>query len=314
MSHLDEILRRAREQSWRRFGRQIAFHLPGMFCCNGSTGRYPAVSITGTSCDLLCGHCRGKLLSPMLQAPKPDLLIEKCLEVERRGGLGVLISGGCDVDGRLPWGRFIGAIAEVKERTRLKLSVHCGFVDGAIARSLKDAGVDQVLVDVIGDDDTYREVYHLESGVSRLLSSLDALKEAHLPLVPHIVCGIHYGQIRGERTAVEIVSAMDVPLAVFVSLMRIPDTPMWRTTPPAAELIAELIAGARMRMPETELSLGCARERGNDSLEVLAIDAGINRLALPSEEARSRAEHYGLVVKYRKTCCSVKDAACEDAW
>jgi uncharacterized radical SAM superfamily protein len=250
----------------------------------------------------------------MLQAPEPHMLVERCLEVEGRGGCGVLISGGCDQGGRLPWGKFIGAIKEVKGRTQLKVSVHCGFVDGEIARSLKEAGVDQVLVDVIGDDDTYREVYHLESGVSRLLSSLEAIRGANVPIVPHIVCGIHFGQIRGERKAVEIVSTLSVPLAVFVSLMRIPDTPMWSVTPPADELVAELIADARLRMPETELSLGCARERGSDRLEVLAIDAGINRLALPSDEARSRAEYYGLEVKYRKTCCSVTDAAPEDAW
>ena len=314
MTQLDEMLRAARELSWSRFGKQIHFHLPGMFCCSGTTGKYPAVSITGTACKLQCGHCRGKLLAPMLQAAEPDLLVRRCLDVASADGVGVLISGGCDENGRLPWAGFVGAIAEVKKRTRLKVSIHSGFLDVATAPALKDAGVDQVLVDVIGDDDTYREVYHIESGVQRLLSTLDALKHASLSVVPHIVCGIRYGRISGEHNAVQMVSRLGVPLAVFVSLMRVPETPMWNAKPPAPECVAELIAQARLRMPDTELSLGCARERGNERLEVLAVDAGINRLALPSEEARRRAEQYGLITHYRKTCCSVANGTHCDAW
>lgn len=314
MKRLEEMLRAARELSWSRFGKEIHFHLPGMFCCDGSTGRYPAISITGTACVLQCGHCRGKLLASMLQAPQPELLVRRCLDVESAGGIGVLISGGCDKNGCLPWAGFACAIAEVKRRTRLKVSVHSGFVDGPTARALRDAGVDQVLVDLIGDDDTYSEVYRLESGVSRLLSTLDALNRASLPVVPHIVCGLRNGKIGGEQNAVEIASRLGVPLVVFVSLMRIPDTPMWRATPPAPEVVVDLIARARLRMPDTALSLGCARERGNDRLEVLAVDAGINRLALPSEEARRRAEDYGLVAHYRKTCCSITDGASCDPW
>jgi uncharacterized radical SAM superfamily protein len=58
-------------------------------------------------------------------------------------------------------------------------------------------------------------------------------------------------------------------------------------------------------MPQVAVSLGCARQRGNRRLEVLAIEAGVNHLALPSEEAVERAESYGLDIGYQETCCSV---------
>jgi hypothetical protein len=37
----------------------------------------------------------------------------------------------------------------------------------------------------------------------------------------------------------------------------------------------------------------------------LAIDAGVSRMALPSDAAIERAQAYGLDIRYRKSCCSV---------
>ena len=69
--------------------------------------------------------------------------------------------------------------------------------------------------------------------------------------------------------------------------------------------MAEIIAEARIMMPDVRISLGCARRRGDSRLEMLAIDAGVNRIAIPSEEALEHAEKYGLEIRYQRTCCSV---------
>jgi uncharacterized radical SAM superfamily protein len=314
MSHISEIIEQAREASWNRHGKRITFYLPGMFSCNGTSGKYPALSVTGSECALQCEHCRAKILSPMTQVTEPDLLVKRCVQLEKNGNLGVLISGGCDEEGRLPWGKFIPALHEVKIKTGLKVSIHSGFVDDATALRLRGAGVDQVLIDIIGDDETYRRIYHLDSGVARLIASLEALESARLSIVPHIVCGIFDGKIRAEMEAIDIVSKFHTELLVMVSLMRVPDTPMWGVDPPPAEAVAELIARARLKMPGPQISLGCARQRGDNAIEVLAIDAGINRLALPSEAAVNRARYYGMEVKYQKTCCSVCECIPESDW
>ncbi len=305
MQHLDDRLNRARESSWQRFGKRIIFYLPGMFTYDGLRGKYPAISITGNQCELQCEHCQGRTLDGMISAGTSDSLLETCLRLAEKGSQGVLISGGCDEEGRLPWNDVIPAIGEVKRRTGLYISIHCGLIDFKTARRLKESDVDEALIDVVGDDETYRHLYHLRSGISRVEQSLEALQKAGLPVVPHIVCGLHYGEMKGERKAVEIISRFRVRQIVIVSLMGIPGTPLEGISPPRAEEIADIIAEARFKVPEASISLGCARQRGNVSTEILAIDTGVNRMALPSEEAIRHAGRYGLEIRYQKTCCSV---------
>lgn len=308
------ILEEARRISWDNLGRRITFFLPGMFIQNGMSGNFPAVSVTGAKCDLQCEHCRGTLLKPMISAGDPDTLLDKCLALERKGRCGVLISGGCDRDGCLPWGPFLPAIKAIKEQTRLFISVHAGFISRKDATGLKQAGVDQALVDVMGDDETLRKIYHVPFGVERIVSGLDALQEAGLPIVPHVVCGIDHGRIRGEKKAIEIIARFKVAQVVILSFMGIPGTPLHQVQPPCAEEVAGLIALARVMMPDTPISLGCARPRGNRLLEVLAVDAGVNRMALPSDEAVERARSYGLDIRYQKTCCSAPEAWTGSGW
>jgi uncharacterized radical SAM superfamily protein len=295
----------ARELSWRHLGRRITFYLPGMFRIDGHSGRYPAVSITGDQCALQCDHCQGKILAGMPPAADPTTLVETCRRMADQGHIGVLISGGCDPDGAVPWKAFLPAIETIKSTTDLVISVHCGLVDLETARELKQAGVDQALVDVIGDDETYQAIYHVPFGVERIDAALQALSLAQLPIVPHIVCGIAYGRIRGEYAAVDMIARYAIAQLVVVALMRIPGTPAARSEPPKAEQVADIIAAARFQMPEVPISLGCARQRGNSRLEALAIDAGVNKLALPSEQAVARAKDYGLDIYYQATCCSV---------
>ena len=314
---MDEKLNRrnaARILSWRHFGKYITFYLPGMFRLDGHTGRYPAVSITGNTCALQCDHCRGKILSDMIPASEPRQLVAVCRELSAKGQLGVLISGGCGPDGKMPWDAFLPALEKIKAATDLFISVHCGLVDPDTARRLKSSGVDQALIDVIGDDRTFQSVYHLPSGVQRIQAAMEALALADLPIVPHIVCGIDHGRIRGEYRAVEMVAGFDVAQLVIVALMPVPGTPMARPAPTVAEDVADIIAEARLKMPATPISLGCARKRGNSRLDELAIDAGVNRLALPSEEALERARAYDLTISFQPTCCSVTREFYTEGW
>ena len=314
MRRLPDLLERAGELSRQVHGPSVTFYLPGMFRLDGRTGRYPAASITGPCCALHCDHCQGRILETMLPSRKPNDLVEMCLDLEARGQLGVLLSGGCNDAGLLPWHKFLPAIREIKARTRLYVSAHCGLVDHETAAALKDAGVDQALIDVIGDDETYQRVCHVPFGVDRIESSLEALARAGLPVVPHVICGLDWGQIRGELRAVDMIAAYPAEQVVFVSLMAIPGTPMSKVTPPPAEAVAEIIARARLAMPGVRMSLGCARRRGDARLEALAVSAGINRLALPAEETIAHARRLGLTVRFQNTCCSVSRDLSREAW
>ena len=106
-------LKAARGLSWRRFGKAIGFYLPGIFSLDGHTGKYPAVSITGSECALKCDHCEGKILASMEDASDPRKLVDLCRRLAARKHLGVLISGGCDAVGKLPWEHFLPAIRQI---------------------------------------------------------------------------------------------------------------------------------------------------------------------------------------------------------
>jgi len=314
MLSLHEKLKKAREISWSRFGKSIIFYLPGMFRYDGLSGKYPAVSITGSQCALQCDHCQGKILEPMDATPTPENLVETCINLQQKGNKGVLISGGCDEKGRLPWDIFLPAIEKIKQQTGLYVSVHSGIIDAETAIQLKAVGVDQALIDVIGDDETYQAIYHVPFGVSRIISSMEAMEKANLPFVPHIICGLFHGKINGEKNALQMISSFRVEQIVIVSLMRIRGTPAWDVVPPSPEAVVDIIADARMLMPNTQMNLGCARQRGNTELELLAVDAGINKMALPSDEAIQRAKDYGLTIRYQRTCCSVTQDFSAESW
>ncbi len=307
-------LEQARDLSWQHFGKKITFYLPGMFTYNDMTGRYPAVSITGDECALMCDHCKGKILSDMVRTDTPDLLVETCQKLEKKGMIGVLITGGCNSKGELPWEQFIHAVKKIKETTRLLVSVHSGFVNGDQAREMKEAGVDQALIDVIGDKDTFETIYLLPFGPKQMEQCLFRLVDAGIEVVPHIVCGLNHGRIQGEADAVSIVSLFDVKKLVIVSLMRLTGTPLHKSILPGTIDVANIIVKARMKMPATKINLGCARRRGDVSLEVLAVKAGINSIALPSDEAIQQAEEYHLDIRYQKTCCSVSADFSTPGW
>ena len=307
----DGALGRARELSWSLHGKKVVFYLPGMFVRDGVQGEYPAFSVTGNRCAQGCAHCAGNLLRGMPDVSTPDLLLSTCRRLAAEGAQGVLLSGGCDGQGRVPWADFADAIAEVKEETGLFVSVHCGMLDSATARALKKAGVDQALIDVIGSAETYTCVYHLPNGPELLERSLEALCEAELPVVPHIVTGLHFGRLLGENRALKLLARHPPSLLVVVACMPLPGTEMADVKPPTPQAVCGVIIRARELMPETEISLGCARPRKSaPAMEALALLAGVNRMALPSDETLALAGELGLEAQFGKTCCSVRlDAA-----
>jgi len=298
-------------EAWRLsrslYGPDLTIYQPGMFVINGQRGAYQAVSITGTFCDLACDHCGGELLKNMCPAMGPDDLVNFGLKAAARGDRGILISGGCDENGGLPWSNFVKAIEQIKRKTNLLITVHTGQVDFSNAKALLNAGVDQALIDVIGDDSTPKEIFHLKKGTAPIIKSMDALFQAGLEVVPHILYGIHYGREKGEHKALEIISKYPLGKYVIVVFTPMKNTKMADIKPPDPKSVAAFIAEARLKIPRAKSSLGCARPGGKyrKELDLLAIRAGVNSLAIVSDHVADEAQKLGLNVIRKYTCCSL---------
>ena len=276
-----------------------------MFRLDDQTGLYPAVSMTGQECALKCDHCQGRLLETMIPVATPEALEQTARDLAQRGRLGLLVSGGSDAQGRLPWDRYLGVLEKITPL--LTVTVHAGYMDQKTARDLKQAGVVQALVDVIGDDETARRVYHLKRGAAPVWETMDALAAVGLEAAPHVVFGLNYGKISGEYQALQRLATYRPVRLVTVVLTPMSSTPMAVCSPPPVDEAINFLVAARQALPKSLHHLGCARPRGKygHKLEKAAVRAGINALALPSDTARKQAESMGLEIGFYKTCCSL---------
>ncbi len=268
--------------------------------------RFVNISVTGQACHLNCEHCKSKLLESMLPAKTPDEMVQLGRSLMGKGCQGVLISGGASADGSVPLDNYFAAISDLKDMG-LEVIVHTGLVSEETVRELKAAQVDQVLIDVIGDTETIRDVYHLDKNPKHFEESLQNIKNAGLAMAPHIVIGLHFGRIVGEYNALRMISEAAPDVIVLVVLSPMHGTPMDDVTTPSAETVAQVAAIARIINPETHIAFGCARPGGKDkpALEKLLIDAGVNAMAYPTDGAMDYAESLGLKARFVERCCSL---------
>jgi hypothetical protein len=242
----------------------------------------------------------------MYPATTAKRLIALCKELKEKGAVGCLISGGCLPDGSVPLNKFANAIAQIKKELNLITVVHTGVIDRRSAESLKKAEVDAALIDVIGDDDTIREIYRLNAKVADYEQSLANLSVVGIHIVPHVLVGLYYGELKGELQALEMIRKHEPSALIIISFMPIHGTEMEKVSPPRPMDVGKVILTARLMMPKTPLVLGCmrAKDRRKTDTEKLALRAGINAMAFPSEVTIKLAEQMGYQVSFSSTCCS----------
>ena len=271
-----------------------------------SPTQFPTISVTGTACALNCKHCGGRVLETMHPANTPEKLFELAVKLKQNGASGCLVSGGCLPDGSVPLKQFIPAIEKIKRELGLTVFVHTGIIDAVTATALKTAGVDAALIDIIGSDETIRKVCNLNVTVKDYARSLNALQHVGLNFVPHVIVGLHDGKLKGELNALKIIASVKPSAIVVIAFMPIHGTAMAKVKPPQPADIAKVTATARLMFPRTPLALGCVRPKGKHRAEtdVLALKAGVDAIAFPSEEAAKYAEKQGYAVSFSSYCCA----------
>ena len=296
-------------------GREIRFSTPTFkaysSCDLEGCGKnaFPAFSVTAGGCALDCDHCQAKILEPMIPATNPAMLDRKVREmVDSQDLQGFLLSGGSNKRNEIAYERYFPVIEKLKrDHPQLKIAIHSALLSADRAKGMEAAGVDTAMMDVIGAQDTIRDVYHLDRPVADFEATLAALCGTTMEIVPHIVIGLHYGRILGEANALDIVSRHPVHSLVLVVIMPFYAKPGTFETPKTSD-VGRIFLEARRRIPDRSVLLGCARPPGMHRrvTDAYAVAAGLDGIAFPADGTLAVAEAIGRPAVQEHACCSMK--------
>lgn len=270
---------------------------------------FPSFSITGGACGLNCDHCQAKILEPMIPATSPELLDMKVRHLVHTQNLqGFLLSGGSSRRNEIRYERYYPVVERLKrDFPQMRIAIHTALTDERGARAMEAAGVDTAMMDVIGADETIREVYHLERPVADFEATLAALCATSMEITPHIVIGLHYGRLLGESNALDIVSRHPVRALVLVVIMPFYAAPGMFATPDTSD-VGRIFLEARRRLADREVLLGCARPPGMHKriTDAYAVMAGLDGIAFPADGTVAVAAAVGRPFTQEHACCAIK--------
>lgn len=252
------------------------------------------ISITKDNCQLKCKHCNGQLLKGM----RP--LTGRQGEVEASS---FLISGGCDSQGRVPVIEHWDEIKRLKKhgRTNIHLGLPCKETVSRISEI-----ADVVSLDIIGSNETIKNVLGLEQSVRDYFKMFEALRKK-IKVVPHLCIGIHGGEIRGEKIALKELASVGLEELTFLIFKPIKGSAFARKSPPQINHVDDIFTLARGLLPKTQINLGCMRPSGRyrEEIDLLALETGVNCIVNPTPKARQKIEEMNWLVKHSWECCSL---------
>ncbi len=295
------------------FGKYLHLYFPTMYPykirSHSPQNRYKFVStsVTGNACALKCDHCMGTMLHSMNHTTRPQDLYKLAKKVHSHNGYGLLISGGALSDGRVPLEKFLDTIKKIKHDFELIITVHTGIPTRKIVDGLHESEVDSVMIDVIGDINTMKNVYHLKRTPEDIYNAIRLFNDYSIPVTPHILIGLNYGKIVGEWNALRELTNFNISALVFIILIPLRNTPMANVSSPSPNIVQRMVLAARLLFPLVPINIGCARPMGDHKIntDILSIDAGANGLVYPSQEGVDYAISKGFQVIYRDICCSM---------
>jgi uncharacterized radical SAM superfamily protein len=303
---LDAMLAQARHASDARFGKVLKAYVPG--------NKFPAVSVTGASCELHCKHCNDHYLHGMIPAETPEKLDRVLTDIHEHGGTGALISGGSTREGVVDMKGLHGVLGKITRSTSLQLNLHTGLIDETTARELRGTGIATISLDLVGDDATIQGIYGLDKSVDdykRVLRGLMRAGFTNQHIIPHVCIGLDKGKVVGEYAVLDYIRDLNPALVVFIVI--IPPKQQehlgFSNVPP--EDVSRIVATTRALYPDAEISLGCMRPGGSirNEYDVAAFKAGITRIAIPTRAVLALAERSGYAITRIENCCAIGSLA-----
>jgi len=272
--------------------------------------KFPSVSMSGNSCALSCKHCNHTYLNDMQNLTEPDELLNSCRRFADEGAVGFLLSGGCDKNGAmLNLRKLLPIVKQIKKETDLVVKLHTGFVDKELAEDIVAAGVDIASVEVVGSNETIQEIFGFNATVDSYADTLQNLEAAGIPyIVPHVCIGLHYGELKGEFHALEVIKNFcDPSLLVLIIFRPTKGTILEQCKIPSADDVSTVVEKAKELFPEKDVSLGCIRPRARfrEEIELAALKAGVTRMEIPSKNTLRCASEMGYTIKKIHACCAL---------
>jgi uncharacterized radical SAM superfamily protein len=291
MEQLDALVQHAWEVRHAHFADDIFFDFPTLT---------ESITLTGESCALNCAHCGGHYLKGMRSVPE---IKAQGFSNSKYPFRSALISGGCTLEGKVPFTQQLDFLHKLKQDVRLNF--HVGLLDGEEILLLKDLA-NVVSFDFVGDSETIEEVYGLRKGLEDYRRVYQALREV-VTVLPHITLGLRGGQWGGEEKALDALEELGLDGLIFNVFIPTPGTRYAQKLPLPVEEVIRFLARARMRFPDISLALGCMRPKGKyrQVLDEAAVALGLNRLVMPTPGARRLAGELGLRVVRGEECCAL---------
>jgi uncharacterized radical SAM superfamily protein len=240
---------------------------------------------------------------------KPEILDREVRRLIAEEDLqGFLLSGGSNKRNEIRYQRFYPVIERLKrDFPQLRVAIHTALTDERGAKAMEAAGVDIAMLDVIGAQETIRDVYHLDRPVDDFEATLEAICATSMQVSPHIVIGLHYGRILGEENALDIIARHRTHALVLVVIMPFYARPGTFVTPSTTD-VGRVFLAARRRLADRHVLLGCARPPGMHKrvTDTYAVMAGLDGIAFPADGAVAVADAIGRPFHQAHACCSVK--------
>lgn len=253
------------------------------------------VSVTGKKCDLMCSHCSGKHLAGMTPVSGPDELLKIAEESFYSGTKGILISGGCDKNGKVPLRHYLPAIRKLSD-LGLRVNIHPGLITEDELPLFSNLKKTYLSIDVHQDPEVIRKVFHL-SDPDIYAKTLDVALSAGCNVIPHLTVGLSE---KDFFESVKLLKEKEIKDVVLLGLVPTEGTEFEHRITAEDEIV-----GAVKTLIGTgfNVTLGCMRDRRMRNLERRCIEAGIRKIANLSQETECWAKSEGYEVLRENMCC-----------
>jgi len=239
-----------------------------------------AVSLTGTNCAMNCPWCGGHYLKKMAELTQIEQSVAKPASL--------LISGGWNAQGQLPWEENFNRLLSLKNQG-IRLNIHSGLWKKEQVSRLKELNP-VISFDFLLDQGLMKECGFVFS-TTEVIKSYDLLVDSGLPVIPHLLLGRNRGSLGGDFEILKTLSAYNPKKLVLLIFIPTPDTAFADCPVPELLDLEKFFSRAQETLGRTSLILGCMRPGGALRVKIdnLAVKHNFSKIVMPAPQIRKTA-------------------------